>query len=227
MAPTRCRKRRFALQFGLGYVDPEEEVAIMVAQEQRHPIEDLGACASLDDVLALRRATREVRVSGEVRRYAVDLARATRMAPGVQLGASPRASLALMAAAQALALLDGQAFVAPEHVQEMAGPVLAHRLAIEPQARFAGRTADALVAYDETRTVLAETLGADPGPELRALYAELLRQSEAPTPPRTPITAAITCGFSLAASLTLGPEMVSWAWAKLSRSWSAVNGLSK
>jgi MoxR-like ATPase len=136
---------RFALQFGLGYVDPEEEVAIIAAQEQRHPIEDLGACASLDDVLGLRRATREVRVSGELRRYAVDLARATRMVPGVQLGASPRASLALMAAAQALALLDGQAFVAPEHVQEMAGPVLAHRLAIDPQARFAGRTTDAIV----------------------------------------------------------------------------------
>jgi MoxR-like ATPase len=136
---------RFALQFGLGYVDPDEEVAIIAAQEQRHPIEDLTACATLDDVVALRRATREVRVSHELRRYVVDLARATRMAPGVQLGASPRASLALMAAAQALALLDGQAFVAPEHVQEMAGPVLAHRLAIDPQARFAGRTSDAIV----------------------------------------------------------------------------------
>src|SRR3954465_12307299 len=51
---------RFALQFALGYVEPEEEVAIMVAQEQRHPIEDLTACATLDDVLALRRAAREV-----------------------------------------------------------------------------------------------------------------------------------------------------------------------
>jgi MoxR-like ATPase len=118
---------------------------VIATQEQRHPIVDLAACASLDDVLALRRAAREVRVSGELRRYVVDLARATRFAPGVQLGASPRASLALMAAAQALALLDGQAFVSPEHVQEMAGPVLAHRLAIDPQARFAGRTTDAIV----------------------------------------------------------------------------------
>jgi MoxR-like ATPase len=75
----------------------------------------------------------------------VDLARATRLSPGVQLGASPRASLALMAASQALALLDGQAFVSPEHVQEVAGPVLAHRLAIDPQARFAGRSTDAIV----------------------------------------------------------------------------------
>jgi MoxR-like ATPase len=136
---------RFALQFGLGYVEPEEEVAIIAAQAQRHPIEDLSACATLDDVLALRRAAREVRVSDELRRYVVDLARATRIAPGVQLGASPRASLALMAGAQALALFDGQAFVAPEHVQELAGPVLSHRLAIDPQARFAGRRSGAIV----------------------------------------------------------------------------------
>src|SRR5207237_1307385 len=70
---------------------------------------------------------------------------ATRTAPGVQLGASPRASLALMAAAQALALLDGQAFVSPEHVQEIAGSVIAHRLAVDPQARFAGLTGVAVV----------------------------------------------------------------------------------
>jgi MoxR-like ATPase len=75
----------------------------------------------------------------------VDLVRATRTATGVQLGASPRASLALMAAAQALALLDGQAFVSPEHVQEIAGPVITHRLAVDPQARFAGLTGAAVV----------------------------------------------------------------------------------
>jgi MoxR-like ATPase len=86
-----------------------------------------------------------VRVSDEVKRYAVDLVRATRNAPGVQLGASPRASLALIAAAQALALFDGQAFVTPEHVQELAGPVIAHRLALDPQARFSGVTAASIV----------------------------------------------------------------------------------
>src|SRR5437879_5998102 len=88
---------RFALQFGLGYVEPEEEVAILTAQARRHPLEDLGPCASVDDVATLRAAAREVRVSDELRRYVVDVVRATRTAPGVQLGASPRASLALMA----------------------------------------------------------------------------------------------------------------------------------
>jgi len=136
---------RFALQFGLGYVEPEEEVAILTAQARRHPLEDLGPCASVDDVAILRAAAREVRVSDELRRYVVDVVRATRTAPGVQLGASPRASLALMAAAQALALLDGQPFVSPEHVQEVAGSVIAHRLAVDPQARFAGLTGIAVV----------------------------------------------------------------------------------
>jgi MoxR-like ATPase len=136
---------RFALQFGLGYVEPLEEVAILTSQQHHHPLDDLAPCASGHDVAVLRAATREVRVSDELRRYVVDLVRATRTATGVQLGASPRASLALMAAAQALALLDGQAFVSPEHVQECAGPVITHRLAVDPQARFAGLTAAAVV----------------------------------------------------------------------------------
>jgi MoxR-like ATPase len=136
---------RFAMQFGLGYVDPAQEVAILVAQAERHPLNDLAACASLQEVLALRQAVRGMRVSDEVKRYAVDLVRGTRTAPGVQLGASPRASLALIAAGQALALFDGQAFVLPEHVQELAVPVIAHRLALDPQARFSGATAASVV----------------------------------------------------------------------------------
>ena len=104
---------RFALQFELGYVAPDEEVAILSAQEQRHPIETLTACVSMEEALELRRRVKDVRVSAELKRYAVDLVRETRAAPGVQLGASPRASLALVKAAQALALLDGGAFVVP------------------------------------------------------------------------------------------------------------------
>ena len=136
---------RFAMQFGLGYVDPEEEVAILADQAERHPLDALTACVSLEEVLALRRGVRGIRVSDEVKRYAVDLVRATRTAPGVQLGASPRASLALIGAAQALALFDGQDFVTPEHVQELAVAVIAHRLALDPQARFSGATAVSVV----------------------------------------------------------------------------------
>ncbi len=136
---------RFALQFSLGYVQTGEEVAILTAQEHNHPLDELRPCVSLADVLALKQAVQDVRVSEELKRYAVDLVAATRKAPGVQLGASPRASIALMKAAQALSLFDGLDFVVPDKIQELAVAIVAHRLVMEPQARFSGRTARAVV----------------------------------------------------------------------------------
>lgn len=136
---------RFAMQFTLGYVEPAEEVAILTAQEHNHPLEFLQPCATIADVLALKSAVENVRISEELKRYAVDIVAATRAANGVQLGASPRASIALMKTAQALALFDGLDFVAPEQIQSLAAPVIAHRLVLEPQARFSGLNARAVV----------------------------------------------------------------------------------
>jgi MoxR-like ATPase len=99
----------------------------------------------LADVLALRRAVEKVRISDELKAYVVQLVAATRTAPGVQLGASPRASISLMKGAQALALFDGLDFVSPEQIQELVVPVIAHRLVMEPQARFSGLTARGVV----------------------------------------------------------------------------------
>ena len=132
---------RFAMQFALGYVQSAEEVAILTAQEHDHPLQGLKPCASLGEVLGLKRAVQEVRISEELKRYAVDLVGSTRTASGVQLGGSPRASIALMKAAQALALFEGMDFVMPEQIQELAVSVIAHRLVMEPQARFSGQTA--------------------------------------------------------------------------------------
>jgi len=136
---------RFGMQFALGYLQPAEEVAVLSAQEHHHPLEELEACVSLADVLALKRAVAEVRISNELKRYTVELVGATRKVSGVQLGASPRASIALMKAAQAMALFEGLDFVTPEPIQELAVPVIAHRLVMEPQARFSGLTARAVV----------------------------------------------------------------------------------
>ncbi len=136
---------RFAMQFRLGYVQSAEEVSILTAHERNHPLHELKPCASLADVLTLKQAVQEVRISEELKRYAVDLVGATRAAVGVQLGASPRASISLMKAAQALALFDGLEFVTPEKIQEIAPTVIAHRLVMEPQARFAGQTARGVV----------------------------------------------------------------------------------
>jgi MoxR-like ATPase len=136
---------RFAMQFTLGYVPPDEEVAILSAQQHNHPIDELKPAATLADVIALKRAVESIRISEELKRYAVDLVAATRTAGGVQLGASPRASIALMKTAQALALFDGADFVTPEQIQSLAVSVIAHRLVLEPQARFSGLTAHSVV----------------------------------------------------------------------------------
>jgi MoxR-like ATPase len=137
---------RFALQFSLGYVHPEEEVAILTAQEKdNHPVDEILPCATNVEILALKQAVKEVRMSEELKRYAIDLVGASRSFPGIQLGASPRASLALMKTAQALALFDGQPFVTPDHVQEIAVDVIAHRLLLHAQSRFSGLTAKGVV----------------------------------------------------------------------------------
>ncbi len=136
---------RFAFRFSLGYVEPDEEASILSAQEKSHPIDDIAACISLEDSFTLRQKAKEIRISEELKRYIVDIVRETRVAQGVQLGASLRASLSLMKAAQALAMLDGQSFVTPEHIQEIVVPAIAHRIAIDAQARFSGLAAQKIV----------------------------------------------------------------------------------
>jgi MoxR-like ATPase len=87
-----------------------------------------------------------VRIADEIRHYVVELVRRTRAVPQVQLGCGPRASIALAHTSRALALFDGEEFVRPEHVQELAVAALAHRMLLDPQARFAGVSAQGLVA---------------------------------------------------------------------------------
>ncbi len=137
---------RFALQFSLGYIAPEEEVGVLSDQMQHHPIDAIEPCVSLQEIAGLRQQVKQVRISLEIKRYLVDIVNATRTAPGVQLGASPRASLTLMKISQALALFDGNEFVGPENIQEIAVPVIAHRIVMEPQARFSGKSAEGIVA---------------------------------------------------------------------------------
>jgi len=136
---------RFALRFGLGYVSSDQEVAVLSDQEKDHPINKITPCVSMEHVLSLKQHVADVRISDELKRYIVDIVGATRTASGVELGASPRASLALMKAAQALALFDDQEFVTPEHVQEIAVSIIAHRMVMDPQARFSGRTAQGVI----------------------------------------------------------------------------------
>jgi MoxR-like ATPase len=137
---------RFAMCLALGYVDADTEVAVLAAQDLGHPLAALGAVATREEVLALKTRVRRVRMSDELRHYAVEIVRRTRSVPQVVLGCGPRASLALAHTAKALALIEGGEFVRPEHVRSLAVPVLAHRMVIDPQARFAGASTAQIVA---------------------------------------------------------------------------------
>lgn len=138
---------RFALRLSLGYLEREDEVALLGDQGVVHPLAQLEPVAGVDDLLAVRAAARAVVVSGELRHYIVTLVQATRTAVGVRMGASPRASLTLLHAAQVLALGAGRSYVTPDDLQLLTQPVLAHRLVLDAQARFSGLTA-ARVVHD-------------------------------------------------------------------------------
>ncbi|MFT4175918.1 MAG: MoxR family ATPase [Luteolibacter sp.] len=137
---------RFALQCTLGYVSADEEVSILADQQDHHPVDALEPVVTREEVLELMKQARQVRLSDELRHYIVALVSTTRERPEIQLAASPRASLALMKIAQALALLEGQEFVAPEQIQNVAVDVIAHRLVLTPEAKYSGTTARQIVA---------------------------------------------------------------------------------
>ncbi len=136
---------RFAMRFALGYVSLDDELAILNAQQIRHPLDDLKPCLNLSQLHQIRAAMQQVRISDELKRYIVELVAETRQYPGIQMGASPRAGLTLMKCTQALALQRGLDFVTPDHIQELAVPVIAHRLALEPDTAFSGTTEAQLV----------------------------------------------------------------------------------
>jgi len=136
---------RFFLQFELGYISTRDEVAVLSDQMTGHPVDNIQACASMEDIASLKKAVQQIRVSEEIKEYLVNIVGATREAEGVELGASPRGSLALMKISQALALFDGHGFVSPEQVREIVSDVIAHRIVMDPQARFAGKTARRVV----------------------------------------------------------------------------------
>lgn len=136
---------RFTMQCSLGYVTAEQEVDILAAQNQGHPLDTLDPVVTLEDIHTLQAAVSNVRISDELRRYIVALSNATREIDEVQLSASPRASLSLMKLSQALSLFEGREFVTPETIQELALDVIAHRLIITPEAKFNGMTGRAVV----------------------------------------------------------------------------------
>ena len=126
---------RFLLRIHMGYPSPTDEVLIMDAQQTTHPIDDLPAITSAEEVIELQGAVSRTYVDPLIKQYIVSLVNATREHESAYLGASPRGSLALMRAAQALAMLDGRDFIQPDDVKVLAYPTLGHRVIVVPGAR--------------------------------------------------------------------------------------------
>jgi MoxR-like ATPase len=130
---------RFLMRVALGYPNEDDERAILRRFRETNPLDTLAPVVRADEILALQKIARQVFVHPAVEEYIVRVARATRGDKAIQLGASPRGSLALYHTAQALAAIQGRAFVLPDDVKRLLQPVLEHRLITTSQSRVRGR----------------------------------------------------------------------------------------
>jgi MoxR-like ATPase len=129
---------RFWLRLRMGYPDPVDEMLILDEQKRTHPVDGLRPVADAKAVVEMQRAVREIYVDPAISDYIVRLVSATRTHPDVYLGASPRGSLALYRASQAVASLTGRDYVIPDDVKSLAEPALAHRIILKTAASIRG-----------------------------------------------------------------------------------------
>ncbi|MFQ5382563.1 MAG: AAA family ATPase, partial [Dehalococcoidia bacterium] len=146
---------RFLVRLELGYPDEDGEDQILARFETENPLDSLDAVVEAAELVRLISALGRLHAEPVVRRYCVRLVRETREEPAFDLGASPRAALALFRAARAAAAVDGRDYVLPDDVKEMAPHVLTHRLILSSQSRLRGR---------ESSDVLREVLDRTPVP---------------------------------------------------------------
>jgi len=137
---------RFLLRVNLGYPSEDEEGAILSRFEKENPLDSLTSVMDAKELLELQKRCRQVYVEGSVRNYAIAITRATRSHDSIRLGASPRASLGLHLASQALAAIRGRNYIVPDDIKHLAVPALAHRLITKTEARLRGRSSEAVVS---------------------------------------------------------------------------------
>jgi MoxR-like ATPase len=137
---------RFAVRVRIGYPPPREEAGMLLDLAAQDPVELVSPVTDEAGIMAARAVVERVHAEPALAEYVVALAAATRRDPRVQLGASPRAGLALLRAAKALALLEGRGYALPEDVKALGGTVLPHRIILTPDARARGTLLEGVVA---------------------------------------------------------------------------------
>ena len=136
---------RFLMRIRIGYPSIIDEIKILDLQQLKHPIEDLQVVVSLEELLLVQQEIKKIFVSAPVKKYVVELIRATRDNADVYLGSSPRGSLGLYRASQAMAATSGRDFVLPDDVKNLARYILPHRIVVQPSARLRSLSADQVV----------------------------------------------------------------------------------
>lgn len=136
---------RFLIRLSLGYPAREQEGDMLDRLKKKHPIETLEPVVTAPDIVACQNACRDVKVDPRIRDYILDLVHATRDHDDILLGGSPRASISLYRASQALAAIRGNAFVLPDDVKRVAPAVLTHRIIVRPESRLRRITPDKIV----------------------------------------------------------------------------------
>ena len=136
---------RFLLKLKMGYPSREEELTVLQRAIGQEPIEQIEAVMTRQQLVQLQRAVKEIAVQDHVKHYIIDCARATREHPSIQLGVSPRGSIALMKACQAYAFIQGRAFVTPDDVQYMMPFVCTHRIVLGPEAMYDGKDGEQII----------------------------------------------------------------------------------
>jgi MoxR-like ATPase len=131
---------RFVLRLSVGYPDHEGERRIFRAQQREHPLDDLEAVVTREEVLRFQECVRDCEVDPSIEDYVLAIVAGTREHPEVTLGASPRATLDMFRVAQARAFLDGRAYVIPDDIKEMALVVLPHRIVMRGADSYEVRT---------------------------------------------------------------------------------------
>ncbi len=149
-----AQKDRFMMRLKLGYLEGEEEKRMLIDQVQVHPLESLRAVISTNDVLRLQKTVRNAHVEDDLIDYIVRLVGSTRTDSNIHVGSSPRGSLGLFRAGQAIALVRGRDYVIPHDIKEIAQSILAHRMIMKPQVGYS----------DDAVTDLINTLLAKVGP---------------------------------------------------------------
>jgi MoxR-like ATPase len=144
-ALPEAQRDRFTARVSIGYPDPNAELAMIEEHAGADPLKTLQPVSDAAQIVKLIETVRQVELSPDVRRYAVELVSATRRLPEIRIGASPRSTLHLVRAARAQAALSGRDFVVPDDVHAVALPVLAHRLVLTAEAQAGRRSATELI----------------------------------------------------------------------------------